>query len=72
MADQENGNIERKYPYLRFWVRVANRLGFDDTRSIFYYKNIPALVWVVVFNPFTFPVFVIMSAFVSLIYFLTH
>ena len=51
MTEEEQQELLRKHPYVRFWCKILDRLSFDVSHGLFHYKNLKATIWIIFFNP---------------------
>jgi len=64
--DKELREMEARHPALKWWGDKLQKMNFDIKKPMFHYSNLKATLWIIAFNPMTWPfylIFIIMAVY---------
>lgn len=72
IEEEEKEINSRLDPYSRLFFRILKKMYFNPFKSLLYYKNIPAVVFGIFFNPVMALMYISYSIVIALLYFSRH
>jgi len=60
MTDDEIKNLEANHKLLKWWGDKLEKMSFDIRKSIFHRNNLKATLWIIAFNPLTWPLYIVL------------